>query len=109
MEQEQEQEHSHTLSISLSPASGSASASAPVVASASAKRRHLDTDDDPLPLPPTGRARRMGPRKRAAMACEECRVRKRRCDGGIPSCAGCEKRRSACIYSSEIDGRIWYR
>ncbi|KAJ5520864.1 fungal-specific transcription factor domain-containing protein [Penicillium fimorum] len=46
--------------------------------------------NDIAPQPP-GAKRRMI-RKRAALACEECRVRKRRCDGAMPACSGCTKR-----------------
>jgi hypothetical protein len=46
-------------------------------------------------------------RHRAALACEECRARKRRCDGATPACGGCVKRMSACVYSSEIQGKAW--
>lgn len=46
-------------------------------------------------------------RRRAALACEECRVRKRRCDGAMPACGGCMKRMSTCIYSSEVQARAW--
>lgn len=46
-------------------------------------------------------------RKRAALACDECRVRKRRCDGVIPACGGCTRRRSTCVYSSEVEARAW--
>ncbi|KAJ9632943.1 hypothetical protein H2204_007511 [Knufia peltigerae] len=48
-----------------------------------------------------------GVRKRTVLACEECRVRKRRCDGAVPACGGCTKRRSQCIYSSEVEAKEW--
>ena len=46
-------------------------------------------------------------RKRTVLACEECRVRKRRCDGVVPACGGCTKRRSQCIYSCEVEAKEW--
>jgi hypothetical protein len=38
------------------------------------------------------------PRKRTAMACDVCRVRKSRCDSGRPSCASCAHLGVACSY-----------
>ena len=46
-------------------------------------------------------------RKRATVACEECRARKRRCDGAVPACGACMKRMTQCIYASEIEARQW--
>ncbi|CEL03670.1 hypothetical protein ASPCAL04818 [Aspergillus calidoustus] len=46
-------------------------------------------------------------RNRAVLACEECRARKRRCDGAIPACGGCVKRMSACVYAAEIHAKVW--
>ncbi|CAH0051365.1 unnamed protein product [Clonostachys solani] len=71
---------------------------------ASALGKRARTDDDSNPNPDT---RRRAVRKRAALACDECRVRKRRCDGGFPTCGGCTHRRSACVYSSEVEARAW--
>ncbi|KAI5888011.1 uncharacterized protein SCHCODRAFT_02705300 [Schizophyllum commune H4-8] len=41
-----------------------------------------------------------GPRvpRRTPMACEFCRARKLKCDGGRPSCANCEKKKFPCNY-----------
>ncbi|KAL2783210.1 fungal-specific transcription factor domain-containing protein [Aspergillus keveii] len=52
-------------------------------------------------------ARKRTTRNRAALACEECRSRKRRCDGAIPACGGCVKRMSVCVYASEIHAKAW--
>ncbi|OQE43225.1 hypothetical protein PENCOP_c003G04729 [Penicillium coprophilum] len=41
-------------------------------------------------------------RKRASLACNYCRRRKRRCNGGIPSCGLCEDSGIDCVYN-EID------
>ncbi|OCK73997.1 hypothetical protein K432DRAFT_269721, partial [Lepidopterella palustris CBS 459.81] len=38
------------------------------------------------------------PRKRTAIACEICRVRKSRCDSGKPSCGSCVQLGVACSY-----------
>ena len=38
------------------------------------------------------------PRKRAAIACEICRVRKTRCDATKPSCASCAELGVVCSY-----------
>lgn len=46
-------------------------------------------------------------RKRAAAACEECRARKRKCDGNFPACGGCSKRLSQCVYSSKAEAWEW--
>ncbi|KAK5061072.1 hypothetical protein LTR84_007613 [Exophiala bonariae] len=46
-------------------------------------------------------------RKRATLACEECRTRKRRCDSAFPACGGCKKRKSDCVYSAEIEAKQW--
>ncbi|KAE8383726.1 fungal-specific transcription factor domain-containing protein [Aspergillus bertholletiae] len=46
-------------------------------------------------------------RHRAALACEECRARKRRCDGGTPACSGCVKRLSVCVYASVMHAKAW--
>lgn len=53
------------------------------------------------------RYRRKAGRKRAALACDECRTRKRRCDGAFPACGGCARRMSTCVYSSEMEARAW--
>lgn len=50
---------------------------------------------------------RKAQRKRAALACDECRSRKRRCDGGIPACGGCARRLTTCVYSSEVEAGAW--
>ncbi|KAH7038961.1 fungal-specific transcription factor domain-containing protein [Macrophomina phaseolina] len=71
----------------------------------SAKRgRAADGGDRRQPTP----CKRKAMRKRTALACEECRVRKRRCDGAIPACGGCAKRLSECVYSAEIETRAWH-
>ncbi|KAK4171980.1 putative transcriptional activator [Triangularia setosa] len=46
-------------------------------------------------------------RKRAPLACEECRTRKRRCDGALPYCSGCKKRLSTCVYLADIQEKAW--
>ena len=46
-------------------------------------------------------------RKRAPLACEECRTRKRRCDGAVPICGGCTKRMSCCVYLAELQEKAW--
>ncbi|KAK4205939.1 fungal-specific transcription factor domain-containing protein [Rhypophila decipiens] len=47
-------------------------------------------------------------RKRAPLACEECRMRKRRCDGAVPICGGCTKRMSSCVYLAELQEKAWH-
>ncbi|CCC05646.1 unnamed protein product [Sordaria macrospora k-hell] len=47
-------------------------------------------------------------RKRAPLACEECRTRKRRCDGAVPICGGCTKRLSTCVYQAEVQEKAWH-
>ncbi|KAF3029749.1 hypothetical protein E8E15_006751 [Penicillium rubens] len=41
-------------------------------------------------------------RKRASLACNYCRRRKRRCNGAIPSCGLCENSGVECVYN-EVD------
>lgn len=68
------------------------------------KRGRSKVDEPRLP-----RAKRTMVRKRAAFACEECRVLKRRCDGAYPACGGCMKRMVVCVYSSELEAKEWHR
>ena len=75
----------------------------PAAAQPTASKRPRTADDNDQP-PGT---RKKAVRKRAALACEECRVRKRRCDGVIPVCGGCTRRRSTCVYSSKVEARAW--
>lgn len=52
-----------------------------------------------------GRARR----HKISLACEPCRVRKSRCDGGKPLCSTCERRGLAldrCVYKIEQNARM---
>ncbi|OTB13431.1 hypothetical protein K445DRAFT_319980 [Daldinia sp. EC12] len=44
-------------------------------------------------------------RKNITKACEECRRRRAKCDGGQPSCSRCLKRCIPCRYSNKADGR----
>ncbi|KAF9894111.1 hypothetical protein FE257_009084 [Aspergillus nanangensis] len=68
----------------------------------SAKRRRPPPSNTDPPQHP-----RKATRKRATLACEECRVRKRRCDGATPVCGGCMKRMSTCIYASDVQAKEW--
>ncbi|EWZ84227.1 hypothetical protein FOWG_12041 [Fusarium oxysporum f. sp. lycopersici MN25] len=68
------------------------------------KRHHQEDDEDVQPP----RHRRKTIRKRIAIACEECRSRKRKCDGAMPACSGCTKRMSVCVYTSEVEARAWH-
>ncbi|KAF2182964.1 hypothetical protein K469DRAFT_217710 [Zopfia rhizophila CBS 207.26] len=45
------------------------------------------------------------PRKRASVACEVCRVRKVRCDGGKPGCGSCTKLGVTCSYAAARSSR----
>ncbi|KAH7029927.1 fungal-specific transcription factor domain-containing protein [Microdochium trichocladiopsis] len=50
-----------------------------------------------------------GRRRKISLACEPCRVRKSRCDGGKPICATCQHRRlplSRCVYTIEQNARM---
>ncbi|KAJ4535828.1 hypothetical protein HRR86_001966 [Exophiala dermatitidis] len=44
------------------------------------------------------------PRKYVSHACEACRSRRSKCDGKLPVCSTCQKRRTACTYSA-VDRR----
>lgn len=48
-----------------------------------------------------------GSRRRVTIACEECRIRKRRCDGAVPVCGACMKRASTCEYTSDLQPGDW--
>ncbi|KAF9262043.1 hypothetical protein L218DRAFT_929993 [Marasmius fiardii PR-910] len=37
--------------------------------------------------------------RRTPMACQFCRGRKLKCDGGRPSCANCDRRGYPCVYT----------
>lgn len=57
--------------------------------------------------PSTGSGERAR-RRKISLACEPCRVRKSRCDGGKPICATCQRRSlplSRCIYTIEQNAR----
>ncbi|KAH6698505.1 fungal-specific transcription factor domain-containing protein [Leptodontidium sp. MPI-SDFR-AT-0119] len=54
---------------------------------------------------PRGEKRRLL-RRKGALACDECRTRKRRCDGDLPSCGGCTKRTCPCIYPSDESNHV---
>ncbi|KAK8864738.1 hypothetical protein IAR55_001994 [Kwoniella newhampshirensis] len=61
------------------------------------KRRNIDTEDGSHS--PPQRARRQV--SHVSRACDGCRRRKMRCDGGHPRCAACEDRDAACEYNDE--------
>ncbi|KAK5659812.1 hypothetical protein OQA88_1024 [Cercophora sp. LCS_1] len=61
-----------------------------------------DTHGGPAP-------KRPAVRKRAPLACEECRMRKRRCDGAVPICGGCTKRMSSCVYLADLQEKAWHQ
>ncbi|KAH6994962.1 fungal-specific transcription factor domain-containing protein [Ilyonectria destructans] len=53
---------------------------------------------------------RPGKRRRTAVACEECREKKRKCDGVKPTCGTCTSRLSRrCIWREERNSKGWYR
>lgn len=53
--------------------------------------------------------RRAATRKRQATACEECRLRKRKCDGALPACEGCSRRMCECVYLSGVQAWEWHQ
>ncbi|CAG9983791.1 unnamed protein product [Clonostachys byssicola] len=60
------------------------------------------TADHPEPVPPRKR-------RRTALACEECRDRKRKCDGVKPICGACKGRSTAqCIWKQERNSKGWW-
>ncbi|CAH0045633.1 unnamed protein product [Clonostachys solani] len=60
------------------------------------------TADYPDPVPPRKR-------RRTALACEECRDRKRKCDGVKPICGACKGRSTAqCIWKQERNSKGWW-
>ncbi|KAF2008697.1 hypothetical protein BU24DRAFT_429269 [Aaosphaeria arxii CBS 175.79] len=54
------------------------------------------------PPPPPTNKHPQKERKRIAVACEACRMRKTKCDGRQPKCNKCDERRSTCIYAEVI-------
>ncbi|GAD96499.1 hypothetical protein FG09884.1 [Paecilomyces variotii No. 5] len=52
-------------------------------------------DDDDVHLPPNKRARIL------SKACENCRVRKSRCDSSRPHCDPCQKKGITCVYKEK--------
>ncbi|KAF7542453.1 hypothetical protein G7Z17_g11559 [Cylindrodendrum hubeiense] len=74
---------------------------------------------DPVPQipvewapPPTGRAARLIRKypRRTTVACEECRGKKRRCDGVKPVCGYCNASESRrCVWREERNSKGWYR
>lgn len=75
------------------------------VTSSPAKRRKRNNGEACEPQSP--QQKRKSRRNRGTLACEECRTRKRRCDGEMPTCGSCVKRSSRCVYSSEIQNKVW--
>lgn len=49
---------------------------------------------------PAARGTAFYPRKRANTACQVCRARKTKCDGGVPSCSYCTSVGATCIRST---------
>jgi hypothetical protein len=49
---------------------------------------------------PAARGTAFYPRKRANTACQVCRARKTKCDGGVPSCSYCTSVGATCIRSA---------
>ncbi|KAH7130570.1 hypothetical protein B0J11DRAFT_523464 [Dendryphion nanum] len=89
-----------------SPASLAALTPAAITASASSQRSEASMENTsrlPLLLPALpGSRRALEPRKpkrvKTSTACEECRHRKTKCDGGRPKCIVCLSRNSVCQY-----------
>lgn len=46
-----------------------------------------------------------GPRKRVSQACDRCRSRKDKCDGGKPSCSTCTTHGRVCSYDTNVKKR----
>ncbi|KAL4793685.1 C6 transcription factor [Aspergillus venezuelensis] len=64
------------------------------------------TDPSPPRAPSEPQAARPRPKRRKiAVACEECRGRKVRCDGVQPACGQCITRGEQCIYNGEPEKR----
>ncbi|KAF2650038.1 hypothetical protein K491DRAFT_609614 [Lophiostoma macrostomum CBS 122681] len=48
-------------------------------------------------------------RRRITLACEECRERKRKCDGVKPTCGACKSRPTAqCVWKDSRNSRGWW-
>lgn len=47
-------------------------------------------------------------RRRTPLACDECRDRKRKCDGVKPVCGACRRRSiTACVWNEERVSKMW--
>lgn len=71
----------------------------------SAKRPRSNSQNITEHQPP--QQKRKARRNRNALACEECRTRKRRCDGDAPACGSCVQRSCHCVYSTDTQGKGW--
>lgn len=67
-----------------------------------AKRRRLDTREPKSSGGPDGKRRQI---TRASRACEQCRAKKNRCTGEVPTCQTCHKAGITCIYDVQVRKR----
>jgi hypothetical protein len=50
-------------------------------------------------------AEKVGPRKRVTQACDQCRVRKEKCDNVKPVCKNCTTQETTCTYEPRTKKR----
>ena len=62
----------------------------------------LSLQEEEMEQEPTGRKRR-----RTVQACEECRDRKRKCDGIRPVCGSCSRKPGRCIWNDHRNTKGW--
>ncbi|KAK3202405.1 hypothetical protein GRF29_161g1098201 [Pseudopithomyces chartarum] len=55
--------------------------------------------------PPSGIRPTVPRRIRAALACQRCKGRKQKCEGGLPTCRSCSKVGIACVYEPTLRPR----
>ncbi|ORX99514.1 hypothetical protein K493DRAFT_313193 [Basidiobolus meristosporus CBS 931.73] len=60
---------------------------------------------NPFPSPQVADFSKLTKRKRLTQACEGCRKKKVRCDGGKPACANCARRNIECTYVPSTNKR----
>ncbi|ORX91129.1 hypothetical protein K493DRAFT_304324 [Basidiobolus meristosporus CBS 931.73] len=60
---------------------------------------------NPFPSPQVTDFSKLTKRKRLTQACEGCRKKKVRCDGGKPACANCARRNIECTYVPSTNKR----
>lgn len=77
----------------------------PPAGAGSAGLGHLNVDGSiPIPGPPMESRTNFRPRRhQVSVACNNCRVKRLKCDGNRPICARCSRSDSHCVYEAEMN------